>query len=55
MDEELSYQNVEDFADIEAPIRESLSEHQFEVKIFSITLKPMMLFQQLLIDEPTVA
>jgi hypothetical protein len=31
MDEELSYQNVEAFADIEAPILESLSKHQFEV------------------------
>ncbi|KAJ2962512.1 hypothetical protein NQZ79_g2370 [Umbelopsis isabellina] len=32
MDEELSYQNVEEFADIEAPIRESLSRHQFELQ-----------------------
>ncbi|KAM3581086.1 Mitochondrial acidic protein mam33 [Umbelopsis sp. WA50703] len=32
MDEELSYQNVEAFADIEAPILESLSKHQFELQ-----------------------
>ncbi|KAG2172268.1 hypothetical protein INT43_004809 [Umbelopsis isabellina] len=32
MDEELSYQSVEDFAGIEVPIRESLSKHQFELQ-----------------------